>query len=159
MAKTLRILTIKKKKDLETLRIVSDEVKKEEFGDQSFNKFLDDLLETAIGSKIPACGISSPQVGVNKRVFYINNYDTKEWELFINPIVEPINFTKIESDEACLSIPNCEGRVSRYKRVKVKFQDRKGIWYIKKYDDYNAITIQHENDHLDGILFTDRVGK
>ena len=104
MAKTLRILTIKKKKDFETLRIVSDEVKKEEFGDQSFNKFLDDLLETAIGSKIPACGISSPQVGVNKRVFYINNYDTKEWELFINPIVEPINFTKIESDEREASI-------------------------------------------------------
>lgn len=159
MAEALKIFTTKKKKDLETLRTVSEEVKKEEFGDPSFNKFLDNLLESAIQSKIPACGISSPQVGVNKRIFYINNYDTKKWELFINPIVEPVNFTKVESDEACLSIPNCEGRVSRYKRVKVKFQDRKGIWYIKKYDDYNAITIQHENDHLDGILFTDRVEK
>lgn len=157
MARELKILTIKNKKSVETLRSVSEEVKKEEFGDRSFNEFLDNLLETAIKSKVPACGISSPQVGINKRVFYINNFDTKEWELFINPIVEPVNFTKIETDEACLSIPNCEGRVSRYKRVKVRFQDRKGIWYIKKYEDYNAVTIQHENDHLDGILFTDRV--
>ncbi len=157
MAKALRILKIDKKEDEVSLRTPSVPVKEEEFNFKEFQEFLDDLLLTAQKSEEPAGGIASPQVGVNKRIFYILDYDTDEWKLFINPTVEPIGFVKSKEMESCLSVPNREEKVLRYRRVKIKYQDKKGQWHTEKYSDFNAITIQHENDHLDGVLFIDRI--
>ena len=157
MAKVLRILTIEDKKDEEILRRKSLPVKEEEFNTKEFNEFLDNLLETAKQSSEPAGGIAANQVGVNKNVFYLLNYDTNIWELFINPTVEPDGFTKMSIEESCLSVPNREEKVLRYKKIKITYQDREGNKQVKKYSDLNAITIQHEKDHLDGILFIDRI--
>lgn len=157
MANALRILTIEDKKDEEILRKKSSPVKKAEFNTEKLNIFLDDLLETAKQSKEPAGGIAASQVGVNKNIFYLLNYDTDEWELFINPTINPQGFSKTSIEESCLSVPNREEKVLRYKKVKIAYQDRDGEKKIKKYSDLNAITIQHEKDHLDGILFIDRI--
>lgn len=157
MAKVLRILTIEDKKDEEILRRKSLPVKEEEFNTKEFNEFLNNLLETAKQSSEPAGGIAANQVGVNKNVFYLLNYDTNRWELFINPIVEPEGFTKMSIEESCLSVPNREEKVLRYKKVKITYQDREGNKQTKKFNDLNAITVQHEKDHLDGILFIDRI--
>jgi len=157
MAKVLRILTIEDRKDEEILRRKSLPVKEEEFNTKEFNEFLNNLLETAKQSSEPAGGIAANQVGVNKNVFYLLNYDTNRWELFINPIVEPEGFTKMSIEESCLSVPNREEKVLRYKKVKITYQDREGNKQTKKFNDLNAITVQHEKDHLDGILFIDRI--
>lgn len=157
MAKALRILKIDKDDDEKSLRTPSTIVKEEEFDSKEFKTLLDDLLLTAKLSEEPAGGIASPQVGINKRVFYILDYDTNEWKLFINPQMEPIGFIKSSTEESCLSVPNREEKVLRYKKIKIKYQDKNGKWYTEKYSDLNAITIQHENDHLDGVLFIDRV--
>lgn len=157
MAKALRILKIDKKEDEKSLRTPSVPVKPEEFGTKELRTFLKDLLLTAKESEEPAGGLAAPQVGVNKRIFYILDYDTEEWKVFINPEVEPIGFFKTKGEESCLSIPNREEEILRYKKVKIKYQDEKGNWHTEKYSDLNAITIQHETDHLDGILFIDRI--
>ncbi|HOV34708.1 MAG TPA: peptide deformylase [Candidatus Dojkabacteria bacterium] len=156
MQNELKILTVNNKDEEKKLRIPSVTVSSDEIHDPSFVKFTKDLLYTAKKSKIPACGIAAPQVGVHKRLFYMLNYDTDEWELFINPHVEPFGFMKITLEESCLSIPNVEKEVLRYKNVKVKYQDINGNEHVKRYRDYNAVTIQHESDHLDGILFIDK---
>lgn len=156
MQKELKIYTINNKKEEKELRTPSVSVTNDEIHNPSFVKFVKDLLHTAKKSKIPACGIAAPQVGVHKRLFYILNYDTDEWELFINPQIEPSGFMKIMLEESCLSVPDVEEKILRYKNIKIKYQDLKGNRHTKKYSDYNAVTIQHENDHLDGILFIDK---
>ena len=157
MAKVLRILTIEDRKDEEISRRKSLPVKEEEFNTKEFNEFLNNLLETAKQSSEPAGGIAANQVGVNKNVFYLLNYDTNRWELFINPTIQPEGFTKMSIEESCLSVPNREEKVLRYKKVKITYQDREGNKQTKKFNDLNAITVQHEKDHLDGILFIDRI--
>ncbi|MHC1716852.1 MAG: peptide deformylase [Candidatus Dojkabacteria bacterium] len=157
MSKGLRILTIEDAKEEEILREKSLPVKVEEIKSKDFKEFLNSLLETAKGSKHPAGGIASSQVGILKRVFYLLNYDTDKWEVFINPTVEPIGYTKKAIPEECLSVPHREEKVLRYYKVKVRYLDKNGKKKIKKFEDLNAITIQHEYDHLEGILFIDKI--
>lgn len=159
MEKQLKIYTIENKQDEEILRKRSSEV--ENIDSPEFQSFLDNLLFTAQNSEeqvgVPSGGIAAPQVGENKRVFFIFDYETEEWQEFINPEITPIGFTKTKTKEGCLSVPNIEGDVLRYKKIKIKYQDREGNWKTSKYKDLNAVTIQHENDHLDGVLFIDKM--
>lgn len=157
MQNKLKILTITDPKEEENLRRVSSKVTEKELKEDNFQKFLDDLLMTAVESQEPAGGLAAPQVGITKRVFYIQNYDTGRWELFINPEITPVGFHKKAITEACLSVPNTEGKVLRYYRIKVRYIDRNGDVKTKKFEDLNAITIQHENDHLEGVLFIDKM--
>lgn len=157
MVKPLTILTIDSKKDEEILRTPSEDVSLEELKTEEFLSFLDNLLETAKLSEEPAGGIAASQVGVNKNVFFLLNYDSNEWEVFINPTVEPVDFAKTSVEESCLSVPNVEEKIQRYKNIRIKYLDKDGKKCSKKYSDLNAITIQHEKDHLDGILFIDRI--
>lgn len=161
MSKQLKIYTITDKKEEEVLRQKSSPVQEDQMKTSEFKEFLKDLLYTAQHSEeqgnVPAGGISAPQVGRNIRVSYILNYTTNQWQLFINPEVEPNGFAKISTIEGCLSVPNREEEVMRYKKVKVKYQDEDGNWKTEKFKDYNAVTIQHELDHLDGILFIDKI--
>ena len=157
--KPLRILTIEDKKEEAILRQKSLAVKPEELSKKDFKDFVDALLQSAKNSEEPAGGIAAPQVGVHKRIFYILNYDTNRWELFINPEIEPIGYTKKAIPEACLSVPNREEKVLRYYKIKVKFLDKNGKRKVKKYEDLNSISIQHEYDHLEGVLFIDKILK
>jgi peptide deformylase len=161
MAKQLKIFTIEDKEEEKILREKSLPVTNEDLKDNNFKEFLDNLLHTALHSEeqgnVPAGGIAAPQVGIKKRVFHTLNYDTNKWQLFINPEVTPLGFIKTVTKEGCLSVPNREGDVMRYKKVKVKYQDINGEWKTEKYSDLNAVSIQHELDHLDGILFIDRI--
>lgn len=161
MSKQLKIYTTKDKEEEKVLRKGSTEISLEEIKTEDFQNFLKDLLYTAQHSEeqgnVPAGGIAAPQVGVNKRVFYILDYDMDVWKVFINPEVTPIDFTKIYTKEGCLSVPDREGEVMRYKKVKIKYLDENGEKKTEKYWDLNAISIQHELDHLEGILFIDRI--
>lgn len=163
MAKQLKIYTIKDKNEEEILRKKSVPVKEEQFKDPKFGEFLDDLLYTALHSEdqdnVPAGGIAAPQVGRNIRVFYTLNYDTDKWQLFINPKITPIGFSKTSTVEGCLSVPDIEGEVLRYRKVKIKYQDKNGKWETKKLEDTNAVAVQHELDHLEGVLFIDKMTK
>ena len=161
MAKQLRIYTINNKEEEKSLREKSQEITLEDLKNKKLKSFLDNLLYTAQHSEeqgnVPAGGIAAPQVGKNIRAFFILNYDTNKWQLFINPEVTPVGFTKITTKEGCLSVPNIEEDVMRYKKIKVKYLGMDGKWKTEKYNDLNAISIQHELDHLDGILFIDRI--
>lgn len=163
MSKQLKIYTIKDKEEEKILRKKSVPVKEELFKDPKFQEFLDDLLYTALHSdeqdNVPAGGIAAPQVGRNIRVFYALNYDTDKWQLFINPEITLIGFSKTSTIEGCLSVPNIEGEVLRYRKVKIKYQDKDGKWKTKKFKDINAIAVQHELDHLEGVLFIDKMEK
>ncbi|MDD3474592.1 MAG: peptide deformylase [Candidatus Dojkabacteria bacterium] len=158
--KQLKIYTIENKEEEIILRNKSKEVSPKELKTKEFQEFLEDLLHTAKTSEeqvgIESGGISAPQVGVNKSVVYIFNYDTNEFELILNPVVQNIG-SKTDIDiEGCLSVPNVEKNVERFKKIKVKYMDKDGKIIKRRFSGLNARVVQHENDHLNGILFIDK---
>jgi peptide deformylase len=158
--KQLKIYTIEDPKEEQILRKLSKDVTKEELKTEDFKNFLKDLLHTAKTSEdqvgIESGGISAPQVGINKKVIYIFNYENAEFELLINPIVRNIG-KKTEIDiEGCLSVPNIEKNVERFKKIKVKYMDKDGNIVNRRFSGLNARVVQHEDDHLHGILFIDK---
>ena len=79
--------------------------------------------------------------------------------LMVNPVITDMSKEMITAEEACLSVPDVFGFVRRHKSVTVEFLDHKGHKQTKKLKDFNATIIQHEIDHLDGILFVDKMVK
>jgi len=161
MSDTLKILTIKNSKEEEILRKISHSVSAEELKSEDFKIFLDRLLQTAVSSEklvgVQSAGISAPQVGKNIRVFYILNRDGNNFELFINPEITILDMKQEDEFEGCLSVPEVEEIVPRYKKLKAVYLDKNGNRKKKIFKGIEAREIQHEIDHLDGILFIDRI--
>ncbi len=161
MLDTLKILTIKNPKEEKILRKISRPVEMEELTSEDFKIFLDKLLQTAVSSEklvgVQSAGISAPQVGKNIRVFYILDKDGNNFELLINPEVTILDMKQEDEFEGCLSVPDVEEVVSRYKKIKAVYLDRNGNRKRKVFKGIEAREIQHELDHLDGILFIDRI--
>ncbi|MDH7576487.1 MAG: peptide deformylase [Bacillota bacterium] len=121
---------------------------------KNIRKLLDNLAETMYAAK--GVGLAAPQIGVSKRVIVV---DVGEglWEL-INPEIIVRQGEEV-GVEGCLSIPGITGEVKRAARVLVKGWDRNGNPIEIKASGWGARALQHETDHLDGILFIDKVIK
>ena len=111
-------------------------------------------------------GLAAPQVGENIRVIATSQRDKKKTKdkflgetIMINPKIIEKSKETILREEACISLPNCTGMVKRHQAITVEFLDLKGKKQNKKYKEFNAVIIQHEIDHLDGILFMDKAVK
>ncbi len=140
------------------LRQKSAEVSAEEITSSEFQTFLDDLQETLYSED--GVGLAAPQVGVLQRVFFIDvgwaerKGKTPVW--FINPVVEPYGDLE-DYDEGCLSLPDIRGHVKRPGHVRVSYTDREGRAQTLDADGLMARCAQHEFDHLDGVLYVDRL--
>ena len=102
-------------------------------------------------------GLAAPQVGILKRVIVIDNRDEENGKRFymINP--EIIEKEGVEVGmEGCLSVPGKQGTVERSKDIKVRYNDLSGEEKILEAEDFLARILQHEIDHLDGVLYTDK---
>ena len=116
---------------------------------------VDDMYETM--DVAYGVGLAAPQVGILKRVIVIDNRDEENGKRFymINP--EIIEKEGVEVGmEGCLSVPGKQGTVERAKDIKVRYNDLSGEEKIMYAEDFLARIIQHEIDHLDGILYTDK---
>lgn len=139
------------------LRLKSEEVT--EF-DSSLHELLDNMYDTM--KKEQGVGLAAIQVNVPKRVLITNipddkeEYDDTEKMEFINPKIIKKSGEVVEK-EGCLSVPNFFEEVTRYDEIVVRFQDRFGEEYEMETNGYFAVIIQHELDHLNGILFVDRL--
>jgi peptide deformylase len=134
--------------------------------DSSTKDICRDLLETALSQTNPeAAGLAAPQIGVNKRIILVRDFKVLHESdevlvsnlIMINPkIVSKSN--EFETDwESCLSIPFMYGKVKRPMTVKVSYQDENGKDFKIKAKGFLARVIQHEIDHLDGIIFDEKI--
>lgn len=116
---------------------------------------IDDMYETMYVAY--GVGLAAPQVGILKRLIVVDNRDEEENKRFymLNPVILEKEGEEI-SMEGCLSIPGKQGIVKRAKNIKVKYNDLTGKEKIMEAEDFLARIIQHEMDHLDGILYTDK---
>ncbi|CCW34897.1 peptide deformylase [Chthonomonas calidirosea] len=131
------------------LRMVAKPVVRFTKETQELIKRMETIMRDADG-----LGLAAPQVGVSQRILV---YDVGEGlQVLINPKIVHRSGEQVEPPEGCLSIPGLRGIVARAKEVKVKGFDERGRPVVKKVSDLEARVIQHEVDHLDGILFIDR---
>ncbi len=112
----------------------------------------------------PGSGLSANQIGVDKRMFavFFEDHDQKHEMMFINPKVmsHSINMIYLPEGEGCLSVNRpVHGFVPRYERIKVKAYNIDGQEFMMSLKGYESIVVQHEIDHLNGIMFYDRINK
>lgn len=135
----------------------------EDLSDEKVKTFIDDLIDTCIDSN--GVGIAAPQVNESKRIFIISSRPNPRYpnapELgpiaLINPEITSSSDEKEKGWEGCLSIPGIRGLVPRHKTIKVKYLTRDGQEVENEFSDFIARIFQHELDHLNGIVFLDRI--
>jgi len=161
MSNSLKIYTIQNKEEEKFLRQSSLDVTLDDIKSNEFQSFLDDFLHTAKNvlteEGYNAAGLAAVQVGIHKNLFCIFKEDTNEFEIMINPDIKILKHEKIVEPEGCLSVPRTEGRVGRYKKIKVKYLNREGKIRKGVFSNQEAREIQHEYDHTKGILFIDKL--
>jgi len=131
---------------------------------EDLNILIDNMFDTMYNAQ--GVGLAAPQIGNSIRLFIIDTIqleeeDSKEFigmkQPFINPEIlsEEGDFWKYE--EGCLSIPKIRGDVERQKKITIKYQDQEFIEHTVSFEGINARVIQHEYDHIEGILFTEKL--
>ena len=139
------------------LRQKARSVERSEIKDPRFQKFIDDMIDTM--HEYSGVGLAGPQVHEGLRIFVamLDGGDDAEASVLINPVITPADSQVVEGWEGCLSIPDIRGRVPRAHKIVVKALDRQGRTVEIEAEDFPARVIQHETDHLDGVLFLDRM--
>lgn len=145
------------------LRAVAQPVADEELATPGFQRFLDDLVETMRAAS--GAGLAAPQVGVSRRVFCVEVQRNPRYpyrpdldlRVLVNPEVRALSDETFSSYEGCLSVPDLRGRLTRFAEIELAYTDRHGERVVEEIRGLSAGTFQHEQDHLDGVLFVDRV--
>ena len=145
------------------LRRRAREVEKAELLQPAIQQFIDDLIDTM--HEYHGVGLAAPQVHHGLRIFVAAISPAEEEPLepdtdplvFVNPVITPAGADVYDDWEGCLSIPDLRGRVPRVRAITVTALDRTGRRMEFPSTDFPARVIQHETDHLDGVLFLDRM--
>ncbi len=127
--------------------------------DKDIQKLIDNMIDTMYDA--PGIGLAAPQVGVSKRVIVIDINSLEEDSepvVLINPEITDTDGL-IESEEGCLSVPECVAKVKRAEKVVVKGLDRDGKDVRIEADGLFARALQHEIDHLNGVIILDRISQ
>ena len=146
--------------------ILKKKASKVEKVDDELRRFLDDMLETMYASV--GVGLAAPQVGVSKRILVIDDEQEEDEngnrvkgnpKYFINPEIIWKSEEKVCGEEGCLSVPGQRAEVERFEKIRVHYLDYNGKEQEILADEFLAIVLQHEMDHLDGILYIDRISR
>jgi peptide deformylase len=146
------------------LREEAREVTPEELAGEEVQRLIDDMIETMRAAN--GAGLAAPQVGVPLRIAVIEvregnpRYPYKPpipLTVIVNPQLTPLDDVTFATNEGCLSMPNVRGDLERFENLEVRYLDREGGVHEETRRGLTAGTFQHEIDHLDGILFVDRM--
>jgi peptide deformylase len=128
--------------------------------DEKLGLLASDMLETMLNA--PGAGLAAPQVGVLKRLIVIDNRDDREEEYgskvlaLVNPVITRAEGCQ-DDKEGCLSVLDLTANVKRYDFLEVSYQDLSGNKLTLEATGHKSVILQHETDHLDGVLFLDHL--
>ncbi len=117
------------------------------------------LYKTVTDGDRAGVGIAAPQVGLNRNLFLVKRFDkaNEPFEFFINPQIVWYSSLLQQGEEGCLSIEDRYDKVYRSLAIQILYFDLEGNQYQEVVEGYTAVIMQHEYDHLNGVLFTDRI--
>jgi peptide deformylase len=146
-----------------TLRERARELSLEELGGADVQQVIDDLIDTMRHAN--GAGIAAPQIGVPLRITTIEVNQNPRYPykpmipltIVVNPVITFLDDEMVDINEGCLSVPNLRGTVARHVNIRAQWLDRDGVSHEEIKRGLTAGTFQHECDHLDGLLFLDRV--
>lgn len=152
-------LKIETGNDNPVLRAVSPEIRQDEF--RKYAPLALEMVKYVKDPKNRCVGVAAPQVGHNVRlvaVSLLNSYEDENFRTvaMFNPVVLEKSDVLESDGEGCLSVPGMRGDVLRPKRIRLKYSDEKGNLFVREMNGLMARIVQHEIDHLDGVLFTDK---
>ena len=145
------------------LRQPAVEVSADELASAEVQALIDDLVDTMRDAN--GAGLAANQIADGRRIAVIEVNDNPRYPykpripltVVVNPVIEPVDDELVEINEGCLSVPDLRGTVHRHVNVRVRWLDRDGTPHDEVKRGLTAGTFQHECDHLDGVLFLDRV--
>lgn len=144
-------------------KVLSQKCEKVDAVTDEVRKFLDDMLETMYHDK--GVGLAAPQVGVSKRIIVIDDKVDEDGKpgphpiYMVNPEIIKRSEDMILFNEGCLSVPGQSAEVERHRAVSVKYLDYNGKEQVLDAEEFLAVIIQHETDHLDGVLYIDKISR
>jgi peptide deformylase len=144
------------------LRVVAEKVGPDDVTSEPIQTLIDDLIDTMRNAN--GAGLAATQIGATVRIAVMEVDDNPRYPykpnipltVAINPVIEPLDDELVEINEGCLSVP-LRGNVQRHVNIRVRYLDRDGVAHDEVKRGLTAATWQHECDHLDGVLFVDRV--
>jgi peptide deformylase len=146
------------------LRRRASEVIEPDLRSPAVQQLIDDLIETMRSAA--GAGLAANQIGELTRIAVVEvgaNHPRYPYKppipltVMVNPVIQPLDAETVEINEGCLSVPDLRGTVDRYLAVRVRYLDRDGIEHDEVRRGLTAGTFQHEVDHLNGVMFLDRV--
>ena len=155
----MRVLTVYDKEDSLLLRNASIDFTDRDLLSKDFEALAAKMLHTVQDPSQDGVGIAAPQVGLNRRVICVLRYDLpgEPFGVYPNARLDSLWGERLSGPEGCLSIPGWAGSVPRYQNIIVSYTDPETLQTVKeRVEGYTAVVFQHEIDHLDGILYTDR---
>jgi peptide deformylase len=146
------------------LRERAREVSRDELASAEVQTLIDDMIETMRAAG--GAGLAANQIGRALRIAVVEVDDNPRYPykppialtVLVNPVIEPLDSEMVAINEGCLSVPDLRGELERQVNTRVRYLDRDGHEHDVVRRGLTAGTFQHEVDHLDGILFVDRVG-
>ena len=151
---SVKIILTEPNKLLRQISITVEKVGNEE------RRLMDDMLETMYAA--PGIGLAAIQIGIPKRIIVMDisrDEEKKTPMYFVNPVIKNKNSEKAIYEEGCLSVPDQFAEIERPSKCEVEYLDYNGKKQLLKADGLLATCIQHEMDHLEGILFIDYLSK
>lgn len=134
-----------------------------EFNTAWLDELVQDLWQTMHAQN--GAGLAAPQIGVNRRIVVFGIEQNPRYPeapeipptVLINPLIECLDETLIEDWEGCLSVPQMRAKVPRYRKICYRGMNQQGELLVREVADFHARVVQHECDHLDGILYPQRI--
>ena len=155
----MRVLTIADRGDSLFLRRISAPLDRKAVESDDFAVLRRRMLATVRNPQNEGVGIAAPQVGISRRMVAVQRFDKagEPFEFYINPEIVSASDDVTEGPEGCLSVDGVRGSVARSRRIELRYRTERFADTTETVEGFTAVIFQHEIDHLDGILFIDRM--
>ena len=161
----MRVLVVTDSLDNQTLRAQSTDLSSTALLSEDYFRLCELMLATVTHPSQDGVGIAAPQVGLNRRVVAVMRYDkpNEPFEVYANIRIIRRSESTVIGGEGCLSVPDMHGEVERSEEIEIEYVDMEQLkngQYVTKRENisgFSAIIFQHEVDHLEGIIYTDRI--
>ena len=137
------------------LRRIAKSIPPEHISSPAVQRLIQNMLDTVL--EYDGVGLAAPQVHESVRLVLLCLEPDEGFEVWINPVLTPTTDKELSTTEGCLSVPGLRGDVSRPCAVKVEAYNHQGQFFERHLEGFPAVVAQHECDHLDGVLYVDKV--